>query len=41
MKSTVIQNCWRHTGLLSAVEAEMESQAVRAETVIEEDDVEL
>ena len=41
MKSTVIQNCWRHTGLLSSVEAATESQAAGTEIVIEEDDVEL
>ena len=41
IKSTVIQNCWRRTELLLSVEAETESQAAGAETVIDDDDAEL
>ena len=33
MKSTVIQNCWRHTGLLSLTQTEIEREAIRETTV--------
>jgi len=41
INSTVIQNCWRHTGLLSPVEMEMESDSEDAGTIALQVDAEL